>query len=413
MKIAFINMPWSPAVLPLPFVDSIGGWTAAIAQRLPHQEILIYSRQSGAWRRVQNYGNIQFRRYWLWLDELLIKPLVMRLQGRSAIVSRFYYAVYIWQIAQDLRRQNCDVVHVPCFPQFVAAIRKANPQLKIVLHCHEEWLVQFDRSQMAVYLQQADLILGCSQFLVDRFRACFPAESERFQVMYNGVNLAGFQPERALRDARKGATAVKQLLFVGRVSPEKGVHVLLEAFVQVLAQYPDVELKIVGYDTPLSREFLQSLSDQPQVQELVHFCDAHYGSTLRASLSPEVRDRVHWVGGVPHSQVVEALSQTDILINPSFYESFGNSVIEAMAAGVPVIASAVGGMKETMIPGKTGLVVEAGNPQQLAAAILTLLRDEATCRQMGQAGRQQVSQHFTWERIVEALLQQYERVIRG
>jgi spore coat protein SA len=404
MKIAFINMPWSPAVLPLPFVDSIGGWTAQVAQRLTSHEILIYSRQSGALRRVRNYGHIQFQRRWLWLDEWLLKPLVMRLLGRSAIVSRFYYGAYSWQIARDLRRQHCDIVHVPCFPQFVAAIRRANPQLKIVLHCHEEWLVQFDRAQMAAYIQQADLILGCSEFLVDRFRSRFPDEAERFQVMYNGVDLQAFQ------DRRLGA-ASKQLLFVGRVSPEKGVHVLLDAFALVVAQYPDVELKIIGYDTPLSREFLRSLSDQPSVQELVHFCDAHYGSTLRATLSPEVRAHVHWLGAVPHAQVIEALSQTDILINPSFYESFGNSVIEAMAAGVPVVASAVGGMKETVMPEQTGLLVEAGNAEQLAAAILRLLQDETVCQNMGQAGRQRVSQRYTWEQIVEALLQQYGRLV--
>jgi spore coat protein SA len=410
MKIALINTPWSPVVLPLPSVDSVGNWTATIAQRLTQHEILIYGRQTERLRRVQQYGNIQFRRRrMLWLDDQYVNPLLVRLQGRAAVVSRFYCGTYIRQIARDLRRQNCDVVHVHCFPQFVAVIRKANPKLKIVLHCHEEWLVQFDRAQMKSYIQQADLILGCSQFLVDRFRARFPAEAERFQVMYNGFDQESFL-ERRSRVA-PSRVAPKQLLFVGRVSPEKGVHVLLDAFAQVLAQYPNVELKIVGNDMPLPRQFLQAVSDHPEVQELVRFCDAHYGSTLRANLPAHVRDHVHWLGAVLHTQVIEALSETDILINPSFYESFGNSVIEAMAAGVPVVASAVGGMKETMIPNETGLLVEAGNANQLAAAILTLLQDETACRRMGQAGRRRVSQRFTWDQIVEALLQQYERVI--
>jgi glycosyltransferase involved in cell wall biosynthesis len=403
MKIALINMPWSPAVLPLPSVDSIGNWNASIAQRLTQHEILIYSRWDQGLSRVENYGHVQFRRQGLWWDDVVIKPLVMRFQKRSPIVSRFYYGAYIRQIALDLRRQNCDVVHVPCFPQFVAAIRQANPQLKIVLHCHEEWLAHFDRAQMEAYIRQADLILGCSEYLVDRFRARFPAEAERFQVMYNGVDEGMFQERRQVG-------TLKQLLFVGRISPEKGVHVLLEAFAQVLAQYPDVELNIVGDDTPLLPEFLLSINDQPQIQELVRFCDAHYGSTLRADLSPEVADRVHWRGKMLNAQVIEILSQTDILINPSFYESFGISVIEAMAAGVPVVASAVGGMNDTMIPQETGLLVEAGNVEQLTAAILTLLRDEALGQKMGQAGRQRVSQRFTWDQIVAALLQQYGRI---
>jgi glycosyltransferase involved in cell wall biosynthesis len=410
MKIALINMPWSPAVLPLPSVDSIGNWNASIAQRLTQHKILIYSRRNEGLSRVENYGNIQFRRQGLWLDDVVINPLVKRFQKRSSIVSRFYYASYIRQIAQDLRQQNCDVVHVPCFPQFIAVLRKANPQLKIVLHCHEEWLMQFDPAQMQTYIQQADLVLGCSEFLVDRFRSRFPDEAERFQVMYNGIEWAAFQGLRSRVSAAPTATP-KQLLFVGRISPEKGVHVLLDAFAQVVKQYPDVELKIVGDDMPLLREFLQSISEQPQIQELVRFCDAHYGSTLRANLSPGIADRVHWLGSIPNHQVIEILSQTDVLINPSFYESFGISVIEAMAAGVPVVASAVGGMKETMIPGQTGLLVEAGNAEQLAAAILRLLQDEIVCQKMGQAGRQRVSQRYTWEQIVEALLQQYGRLV--
>jgi glycosyltransferase involved in cell wall biosynthesis len=413
MKIAFINMPWSPAVLPLPFVESSGNWNVSIAQRLTQHEILIYSRRDQGLSRVENYGHVQFRRQGLWLDYAVIMPLVMRFQKRSPIVSRFYYGSYIRQIAQDLRRQNCDVVHVPSFPQFVAAIRKANPRLKIVLHCHEEWLAHFDRAQMEAYIRQADLILGCSEYLVDRFRTRFPAEAERFQVMYPGIDEAMFQKRRALQDTRKGsqrAASPRQLLFVGRISPEKGVHVLLEAFAQVLAQYPDVELNIVGDDMPMPPEFLLSINNQPQIQELVRFCDAHYGSTLRDNLSPEVADRVHWRGKMLNARVIEILSQTDILITPSLYESFGTVVVEAMAAGVPVVASAVGGMKETMIPQETGLLVEADNADQLAAAILTLLRDETACQKMGQVGRR-VSQRFTWDRIVGALLQQYERIV--
>jgi glycosyltransferase involved in cell wall biosynthesis len=402
MKVAFINTPWSQPTLPLTVVDSIALWTQAIAPYLtPTCNVTIYGNREGATQSIDHYGPIQFRRVWVTPD-YYTKPVLTKLLGRNAILSPYYFGLYILQIALDLRKQNYDIVHLHCFPQFVPIIRRLNPRLKIVLHAHEEWLVQFDRTKIEPMIAAADLIFGCSEYLVRRFRQAFPEYRDRFQPMFNGVDPDRFHPSTHIPHAPK------QLLFVGRISPEKGVHILLEAFERVIQHYPDVELRIVGYDGPLTREFLEALSDDPAVRDLVRFCDKPYSETLRASLSKSAASKVHWVGLVEHHQVAALLQTTDILINPSFSESFGNSLVEAMTAGVPAIATRVGGIQDTVVDGETGLLISPGNVEDLTDRILMLLNDRDRAQAMGQAGRARMLNHFTWDAIAQNLYKSYQ-----
>jgi glycosyltransferase involved in cell wall biosynthesis len=95
------------------------------------------------------------------------------------------------------------------------------------------------------------------------------------------------------------------------------------------------------------------------------------------------------------------------LINPSIYEAFGMSLVEAMASEVPVVASRVGGMVEVIGEGETGTLVEAGNATDLANAIIDLLENETKMKSMGKAGPKRVAELFTWDRVSENLLQHY------
>jgi glycosyltransferase involved in cell wall biosynthesis len=95
-------------------------------------------------------------------------------------------------------------------------------------------------------------------------------------------------------------------------------------------------------------------------------------------------------------------------VNPSYSESFGITPVEAMACGVPVIATNVGGMKETVVNGITGYLVDRGRPDQIAARIAELTSDAKRRTEMGNAGRQRVSDMFSWDSVADHVLIEYE-----
>ena len=110
---------------------------------------------------------------------------------------------------------------------------------------------------------------------------------------------------------------------------------------------------------------------------------------------------------MPHATTIDFYQDADILINPALSEPFGRSLIEANACGVPTIASRTDGMTELIEQGKNGILVEPGDVDDLAQAMTTLLSREDLRQRMGQAGRQFVMDHFSWEKIGSRLVALY------
>lgn len=128
-----------------------------------------------------------------------------------------------------------------------------------------------------------------------------------------------------------------------------------------------------------------------------------------------IQDIVRFHGRIPNSQVSDVLRQMHIVVLPSVLESesFGVAAIEAQACGIPVIASNVGGLSETVVAGKTGLIVPVGDSAAIARAVITLMGDEALRSGMGRAGRKHVLEHYSLEKCVEVMEQAYRTVTRS
>ena len=338
----------------------------------------------------------------------LRRILFFRNAKRPLFASRLYYFRYALQVARDLKRENCDIVHLHNFSQFVPIIRTFNPKVKIVLHMHCEWLTQLDRAMIAKRLRAADLIVGCSEYITEKIRRGFPRFAQRCQTVYNGVDVHSFFRENSWSAPKNG---VKRLLFVGRNSPEKGLHVLTDAFEKVLEYYPNAQLKIVGSETLPYIEFVVTLSDDPKVLNLTSFYNGHYLSRLRSRLSPALASHISFNGFVPRRQLINHYRDTDLFIFPSVWnEPFGVPIIEAMATGLPVVATRVGGIKEIVEGGKTGLLVARDDASALAEAVRYLFSNENLRKSMGKAARNRVIEHFSWDLIVEGLLRQYKSI---
>jgi glycosyltransferase involved in cell wall biosynthesis len=124
-----------------------------------------------------------------------------------------------------------------------------------------------------------------------------------------------------------------------------------------------------------------------------------------------VADRVVLAGHLAHEELPAVIQASDLLLAVPWYEPFGITVLEAMACGVPVVGSAVGGLLDTVVPGVTGLLVTQRDPGSIAAAIRLLLDDEPRRAAMGRAGADRVRRLYTWERIAEQTEQSYRQVL--
>ncbi len=415
MRIAFISQPIDE-VLP-PHQSSVGIWTYQIARRLAsHHRVTVLAKwmraQREAMASVPPREEVHYRfirslpnRVWLKASSEISRRRPPR---RPLFASGIYNLEYALQAALSARRHRADIIHIHNNSQFVPTIRALNPDAKIVLHMHCEWLTQLDPAIIEPRLQQVDLIIGCSNYITQKIQAQFPSLSERCRTIYNGVDVSLFSP--ANNSQAEDAPDGKRILYVGRISPEKGVHVLVDAFHKVAERIPDARLELIGSAGSAPVEFLVALSDDEKVTRLTQFYQGDYLAQLRNRIDPDLASRVVFAGTLPHERLVERYRRASVLVNPSLSEAFGMSLVEAMATGVPVVAARTGGMMDIVEDGKTG---EPDDPGALAEAILRTINNANVKEKMGEAGRVRAQTLFSWEQIGETLIHQYRQLLES
>lgn len=332
--------------------------------------------------------------------------------GRSslpAFASTWLDLGYAMEVGHRTRSLACDVVHVMNYSQYVPVIRRLNPRCKICLHMHCEWLTQLDYKIIEKRLTHADLVIGCSEYITEKIAKRFPQFAKKCVTV---PNASAVTPEENKTDADPG-----YVLFVGRVSPEKGVHDLLRAFHDVLRQFPSAHLHVVGGIGSAPLEYMVGLSDDPHVADLRVYYERKgdgkkdpYGTFLEEAAGEELGKRIFFEGRIPHNQIDACYRRAAVLVNPSLSESFGMSLVEAMMHRVPVVATRVGGMTHIVDHGLTGLLLDPANPSALAAAICQILADAETSRRMGDAGRKKALDRFSWEKATDVLLDHFSSI---
>ncbi|RKN05682.1 glycosyltransferase [Streptomyces radicis] len=210
--------------------------------------------------------------------------------------------------------------------------------------------------------------------------------ADRIRVVPCGVDPTRFTPEGP---AEPRGELPYRLLQLGRLVPRKGAEVSLAA----LAKIPDAELVIAG--GPRAGR----LENDPEVRRL-----------RRAADALGVADRVRFTGGLARADVPVLLRGSDLVLCPADYEPFGIVPLEAMACGVPVVASAVGGMRDTVADPATGRLVPPGDPAALADAVTALLAspDERAAR--GAAGRRRVLTRYCWAAVAAGTEEVYREI---
>ena len=328
--------------------------------------------------------------------------------ARPMVASRLSSAGYATTVALDSRVRGCDILHLYIYHQHVPLIRRLNPGVKLILNVHDHAQLQHDRARTRRDLNQVDLIVSASRFMSESVAAAYPEVADRCVTIHNAVDADQFEP------SEPGEGEEPLILFVGRKSPEKGVHRLLEAFDIVAKTMPGARLALVGPQNLAGQELVDRDGTDPLFSDVRQFWGktARFSSYLVEKAESHTAGKVTFVDRVDHSELAEWYRRADIFVFPSLWqEPFGMPPTEAMAAGLPVVATRSGALPEIVVHGKTGLLVDRADVDGLAGALLELLQDPGKRSRMGAAGRARALEHFSWDRHTDNWLDVYNELL--
>jgi len=316
---------------------------------------------------------------------------------------------YLSSISRRLHDIAPDVIEVVNRPRYVRYLRNRHPNSRIWLSLQSPTFISkphIKRRELQNCLRAADRIIVNSEYLRNHVAALFPEVAGKLYVNHLGVNTEQFvsrwTPEgEALRQAFSESlgsrmTGRKVILYVGRLIRTKGVHHLLRVMPRIVARHPDALLVIVG------SAFYGSHRKTRYVRKLHRF-------------AASMRRHVKFVPYVPYDSIPHWFRYADVAVVPSYArEAFGLVNVEAMASGVPVVASRAGGMPEIVVDGVTGYLVKRNRlRRQLTNRLLALLSDPALRQCMGMESISRVQSHFTWRHTAERWLRWVEEAASG
>jgi glycosyltransferase involved in cell wall biosynthesis/phosphoheptose isomerase len=305
------------------------------------------------------------------------------------------------QLGSCWRRERPDVVHAHFWMSGHACLRAARPLgIPVVQTFHALGVVkrryQGDRDtspaartdiERDIVRRVDQIIATCTDEVFELLR--MGASSAHLTVIPSGVDLRLFRPDGP---AERVAPGRRRLVCIGRLVERKGIGNALSA----VAKLPDVELVVAGGPPR------EQLAEDPEARRL-----------MSIARDEGIEDRVDFRGRLGREELPPLLRSADALVSVPWYEPFGITPLEAMACGVPVVASAVGGLIDTVMDGVTGVHVPPRDPDRLAGALAALLDDPEACVRYGRAGAERARRLYDWRRIAAATLDVYERVARG
>jgi glycosyltransferase involved in cell wall biosynthesis len=292
------------------------------------------------------------------------------------------------KLAAELRRRRPDVFHAQltwsrsCKFGLAAALLARVPAVLATEHAFVDVaMTRFTRLQMRVLAARVDRYIAVSEYLRQRLTQSFDRPAQKSVVIPNGVDPDSYRAtvDADLRACLSACERFRVVLSLSRLDPEKGLPVLLRA----LAELPEVQVAIAG--------------DGPQRSELVALAD-----------ELNIADRVAFLGH--RDDVAQLLACCDVFVQPSLNEALPLGPLEAMCAGKPVVASAVGGTPEVVRSEETGVLVPPADPHALAVAIDGVLSDPARAAALAQAGKRHAAS-FSIPRMAGAVMALYEHVL--
>jgi 1,4-alpha-glucan branching enzyme len=238
--------------------------------------------------------------------------------------------------------------------------------------------------QQVIHQLEAELVkasqqvMCCSRYMHDEIRGLFAVTEVKLHIIPSGVTPISLP---------KTESSSHVILYVGRLVAEKGVQHLLAAFARLCGMFRDLKLCIAGTG--------------PHQKEL-----------YQLAIHLKIADRIEFKGFVSEKTRNQLFSECQVAVFPSLYEPFGIAVLEAMTAGVPVIAAHTGGMTETVRHEETGLFFAPGDVADLANCLTRILQNPEWAKEMGRRAQKIVEQDYTWNIAAQQTIRVYEKALR-
>lgn len=293
-------------------------------------------------------------------------------------------------ILTALRAHQTELLHVHCVSSGTGyyALRAADRTgLPLVVTMHGEMAPSVGVYQRSAFLRatwralidRADLVTGCSKMVIaEAAQAYGPALLDKARVVTNGVDVA------AVRAAEPEIRRRPFLLGLGRFVRKKGFDLLIDSFARIAGDHRDLDLVLAG--------------DGPE-----------YGSLVRRAAACPFAERITFTGSVVSARAFALFRGASAFVLPSRHEPQGVVLLEAMAAGTPILAARVGGVAEVLHDGLNGLLCEGGSADSLTASLRRLLADPGGAAARAQQAGRDVEAH-TWQRVAAAYAEVYAAV---
>lgn len=288
----------------------------------------------------------------------------------------------IIKLAQLFKKENINLVHsflhIPNAYSYAACLLvRLEKFIASVRNC------EIDRNRLLTHvdrlnLQRCSLVIVNSEIVKKFTTNHFSISPDKISVIYNGIDMKRFLHCKGAPNLRDGLSIPKNTRVVGTIgkltSQQKNIPLFLKSARRISSQFSDVRFLVVG-----SGRLLDDMKN--------------------FSYKLGIYDKVHFAG--EREDIPEILKLLDVFVLSSYKEGLPNVIIEAMAAGKPVVATDVGGVSELVVDGETGFLVPSNNVEKLSQAVIKLLENRNIAKRMGGKGKERIENFFLVERMVK------------
>lgn len=254
-------------------------------------------------------------------------------------------------------------------------------------------------------LKNATKIVVANEFMKKSMQFINPNISTKVEIIPQGINQNVFnlKVNRAyIRKKFNLSDRDKLILYVGRIIPEKNVLLLIKAFYELKREYDNIKLLLVG---PKSSRF--------PTLDRSHESSKYYLRLETWIEQKKLRESVIFTGPIPYNKIPYYYAGCDLLVQPSPLETFGRSIFEAAAMGIPFICSRVGGITPTYLPKASSIFINMINSSKLQSAIKTILKNEVKFKNNGRDAAKLIHKRYNWIEIAKRYLKIYKTSIKN
>lgn len=305
---------------------------------------------------------------------------------------------FVPQLYRYVRQQRVDLIHVkdPHSAYYAAPVARLL-HLPLVWTCTGWW--HAERGWKSIFYEHfITRILTQTQFIRAKLIETNPRLRAKTICIPTGVDVNEFAPlprDDSVRDELRIPRAAPLVILLARFQPVKGHEFFLDAALEILARVPETFFLIVG-DNAFATDEAEN-----------------YKREILTRLANDERLRARVVCAGFRRDIPRLLNASDVLVCPSLFETYGMANLEAMACGVPVVSTNVGGPTETVVDGETGFWVPPRDAHAIAARVCELLTNRELRAQMGARGRQRVVEHFALTTSVARTEQVYRELLES